>query len=112
MDELNFNKKVKEKEELEKSEKEIQEKLNDVFYYDGNNRNYKKYGLLDYFWYQKYKDYLFNLINGKTNDIFHFEFKEVDLKVENKFFCFINQNQNYNYNFIINFKLVTQNLSD
>ena len=102
MDVQDFYKKVKEKEELEKSEKEINEKLKNSFNFDGN---YKKYGLLDYSWYKIYKDYLFDLINGKRNDIFYYDLKDFEVKIEKKIFCFIDNN--YTFNFIINFQLVT-----
>ena len=85
MDETNFYKKVEEKEELENSEKEIHESLKNSFCFDGK---YKKYGLVDYSWYQKYKQYLFELIDGKRNDIFDFDPKDAEIKRENKLFCF------------------------
>ena len=105
MEEKNFNKKVKEKEELEKSEKESHERLKDTFCFDGK---YKEYGFVDYSWYQKYKEYLNDLIDGKRNDIFHFDPKDAEIKTEKKIFCF--KKNIYDLDFIVNFQLVTENL--
>ena len=104
MDQIYFQQKGKEKEQLYKSEKEIHNKLQESFYFDGH---FKKYGLLDRSWYQKYKQYLSELTSGKRNDIFHFKFSDARIKTEEKTYCFIDEN--FGFNFIKNFQLITDN---
>ena len=89
-------------EELIKSETEIKESLKNFTYFEGN---YKFYGLLDHIWYQNYKKYLIDALNGKNKKQFFFLRDEAAVKTEKKLFCFIEKN--FSFNFITNFELVT-----
>ena len=105
MNEYGFNQKKIEYKGLLDSEKEINENLKKNFDFDGN---YKFYGLIDHSWYQKYKQYLFDLINGKTNKEFdEYDVDLVDTKVEDKIFCFPEELRSFH--FISNFEVVTKN---
>ena len=101
MDQTYLIQKKKEYEELLKSEKEIKESLKNFNYFEGN---YKIYGLVDHSWYQNYKTYLSQLLNGKRYDRFIFNKKEAEVKLEKKMYY-----RYFSFNFLNNFELVTQN---
>ena len=98
-----LNLKKKEYEELVNSEKEINENLHKNCVFTGN---YDFYGLIDHSWYQKYKQYLWELINGKTKKKFDYDFYSIKSKLEKKIFCFPNELRSFN--FISNFEVVTK----
>ena len=106
MDNIYLEQKKKEYFDLCNSEREIKQALQNPTYFDGN---YTKYALLDYEWYKKYKQYLFNLVNKHKNEKFNYDINALEAKTEEKIFCFINEkNESDEFNFISDFVLVTE----
>jgi len=92
-------------EELCNGEKIIKEKLhlNKASYKNG----YEKYGVLDKNWVQRYKEYITDYLNGKSNQEFNYDINELIPKPDEKIFCIIERNDNNTYYFPINYVLVT-----
>ena len=94
-------------EELCNGEKIIIEKLhsNKTSYKNG----YEKYGVFDKSWVQRYKGYIIDYLNGKSNQEFNYDINELKPKLDEKIFCII-KGDNYNkYSFPKQYVLVTSN---
>ena len=76
------------------SEKEINENLHKNFDFVGK---LEIYGLIDHSWYQKYKQYLFCLLSGKTNNLFAYDFYSLNAKSEKKIFCLPDNYHSFNF---------------
>ena len=86
--------------DLFESEDEIKQNLEKKIIFNGS---YKRYGLVNNKWYQKYKNHL---LNGKINNNFCLDFSELDTKIEKKLFCYLGND--YSFGFLSNFVVVTE----
>ena len=100
----NIDETLKEFDEISKSENEIKNNIVKSNIYNGY---FNKYVILDNNWYQKYKKYLIDILNGKTNQKFNFNIFEMKNKNDEKMICFLDKN--YSYNFICKFIVVREN---
>ena len=86
--------------DLLESEDEIKQNLEKNIIFNGS---YKRYGLVNNKWYQKYKNHL---LNDKRNNNFYLDISELNTKSEKKIFCYLGDD--YSFDFISNFVVVTE----
>ena len=99
---MNNNEALKDIDEISKNENEIKNNLEKSTIYNGN---YKKYLLLDSNWYQKYKNYLNDILSGQENN--NFNCSEMDVKIDKKMICYLDKY--YYYNSINKFVVIREN---
>ena len=95
--------KEKELKELNNSEIQIKEKLRKPMQFNGK---YNSYGIINYFWYQEYKKYLNDLLDGKINEPYKYNHKNIDVTVDEKIYCF--DNEEHSFGFIHDFEVVSE----
>ena len=99
---MNNNDELKDIDEINKNENEIKNNLEKSTIYNGN---YKKYLLLDSNWYQKYKNYLNDILSGQENN--NFNCSEMDVKIDKNMIFYLEKY--YYYNSINKFVVIREN---
>lgn len=101
---IEFVEKKKLLNELNKGEEEINNKINNILKIESN---YKKYGLLNYEWFEYFKLYLNNSSSiGEREIQILIDIQNLLPKLDKKDYSFINGN--YKFNFPSNFVIVTE----